>query len=483
MKVAVEKQDKHVANIQLEIPGDHAAQEYGKACKRIGQRINIPGFRRGKAPRSMIEKTVGVDRIKQEAMDRLLPHLFADAISEHQLEIVAPPTIESFTFDLNEGIQVKAQVELRPEVTLCDLSGLKVDVPKYETPADAEDKELQTIVERMTTLEPVIDRAVIDTDIIHLDFTGSINGELIRGGAAKNFRLDLANNNFIDGFAAQVPGHKLGEEFTIKVEFPKDYHDNTLAGKQADFLIKINEIKKKVVPDLTDDLAKKIGPYESVAQLKEEIGRFLKQNEDQENLYRKQKAVIDAVTEKCSVEIPDAMVNREAKLLMDEVQQRFKGQGLSWEQFLDTQGQESIWDNLRGEAQKRIKTSLVFGAISKQENMSVTEEEFSNMVREFAQMRNADEKVIMRQLANHFESAQALSDQILSQKIVDMLIERSEFNFVADTQDGAESKPVVATSEPAQVAATSAPPVNPTEGASETSVSEPKEEFEVVSQD
>src|SRR6476619_1717921 len=151
MKVEVEKQDEqHLAKINLEIPPDQANQEYNKAWKRLGQRLNIPGFRRGKAPRSIVEKTVGVDRIKQEAMDRLFPHLFADAISEHQLDIVAPPQIESLKFDLAEGIAVKASVELRPEANLPELTGIKVDVPEYKLPADAEEKELQTIVERLT---------------------------------------------------------------------------------------------------------------------------------------------------------------------------------------------------------------------------------------------------------------------------------------------------------------------------------------------
>lgn len=443
MKVAVEKQDKHVAQISLEIPADHAAQEYNKACKRIGQRLNIPGFRRGKAPRSIIEKTVGIDRIKQEALDRLLPHAFADAISEHQLEVVAPPQIENFKFDLNEGIQVKAHVELRPDVVLPDLKSVTVDVAKFESPADAEEKELTAIVERMTTLEPVIDRAAIKTDIVHIDFTGSTNGEAIRGGSAKNYRLDIANNNFIEGFAEQLIGHKIGEEFTIKVSFPKDYHDSALAGKPAEFVIKINEIKKKVVPELTDELARKVGPYENMEQLRGEVKKFLSNNEEQENTYRKQKAVIDTVVEQAGVEIPDSMINREAKLLMEEVQQRFKSQGISWEQFLDSQGHESIWENLRVEAKKRIKTSLTFGAIAKAESIVVSEEEFSNQVRELSQMRNMDEKMVMRQLANHFETAQALSDQILSQKIVDFLLERATFNYVAETAE-TDTKPPAA---------------------------------------
>lgn len=459
MKVEVEKQDEqHLAKINLEIPAEQTNQEYNKAWKRLGQRLNIPGFRRGKAPRAIVEKTVGVDRIKQEAMDRLFPHLFADAISEHQLDIVAPPQIESLKFDLAEGIAVQATVELRPEAKLPDLGSLEVNVPEFKLPADAEEKELQAIVERLTTLEPVIDRPAEKTDIVNIDFTGSINNEPIKGGAAKNYRLDLQDNNFIEGFADQLIGHKIGEEFAINVTFPPNYHDNTLAGKPAEFKIKINDISCKSVPELTDDVAKKVGPFETVDQMKEEVRNLLKQSEEQENTFRKQKAIVDYLLEKADVEIPDAMVNREAKLLMEEVQQRLKSQGMSWEKFLDAEGHESTWENLRQEARKRIKTSLVFGAIAKQEGLQVNEEEFSSTVSQMAMMRGMDEKQIMRQLGNNFAAAQALSDQILSQKIVDFLSERAKFNFVPEesvenkeaggaAKKEAEPSPVAATIE------------------------------------
>lgn len=441
MKVEVEKQDEqHLAKINLEIPADQANQEYNKAWKRLGQRLNIPGFRRGKAPRAIVEKTIGIDRIKQEAMDRLFPHLFADAISEHQLDIVAPPTIENLKFDLAEGISVKATVELRPEAKLPDLSGITVDVPEFKLPADSEEKELLAIVERLTTLEPVIDRPSEKTDIVNIDFTGSVNGEPIKGGSAKNYRLDLAENNFIEGFADQLVGHKIAEEFTINVTFPANYHDNTLAGKPAEFKVKINDISKKVVPELTDEIAKKVGPFESVDQLKEEVRTLLRQSEEQENTYRKQKAVVDYLLEKADVEIPDPMVNREAKLLMEEVQQRLKSQGMSWEKFLDSEGHESTWDNLRDEARKRIKTSLVFGAIAKQEALQVNENEFTDTVAQLAAMRGVDEKAVMRQLGNNFAAAQALSDQILSQKIVDFLVERATFNYVPEKEFEAKAE-------------------------------------------
>lgn len=436
MKAEVEKQDaQHLVKISLEIPAEQATQEYNKAWKRLGQRLNIPGFRRGKAPRAIVEKTVGIDRIKQEAMDRLLPHLFADVISEHQLDIVAPPQVEALNFDLNAGLTVKATVEIRPEAKLPDLSDIKVDVAEYKLPADAEAKELQAIVERLTTLEPVVDRAAQATDILNIDFTGYINNEPIKGGQARNYRLDLAENNFIEGFAAQLVDHKIGEEFKINVTFPENYHDAALSGKPAEFKVKINDISRKVTPELSDEVAKKVGDFESLDKMKEEVRNLLNQSESEENDYRKQKAVVDYILERSEVDIPESMLNREARLLMEEVQQRLKSQNLSWEKFLDAEGRETTLENMRQEASKRIKTSLVFGAIARQENLQVNEDEFSDLVTEMAGLRGLDEKQLMRQIANNASAAQALSDQVLSQKIVELLVGRATFNFVPEKEE------------------------------------------------
>ncbi len=438
VKAEVDKQEQSLAKINIEIPSEQATQEYNKACRRISQRINVPGFRRGKAPRGVIEKQVGIERIKQEALDRLLPPAFADVISEHQLDIVAPPQIEQFNFDLKEGITVTAQVELRPECTLPDLTHLKIEVPSFKPNEDAEEKELQALIERMTTLETVIDRPANGTDIVNIDFEGSVEGEAIKGGSAKNYRLDLGSNTFIEGFSEQLIDHKIAEEFTIQVTFPKEYHDKTLAGKDAEFKVKINEIKEKIVPELDDELAKKMGPYENVEALKDQVRKQIEEGIERENVFRKQKYLIEEVVKQAEVNLPDSMINREAKLLMDEVKGRLQGQGHSWEQFVELQGQENVWNNLLVEAGQRIKTSLVFGAIAKKENLTVTEDEFAEQVKELGKMANADEKTVMRQLANNPGAAQSMNDQILSQKIVQLLSEKSEFTFVEEKEDSSD---------------------------------------------
>jgi trigger factor len=443
MKAVVEKQDVHYASIQIVISADHASQEYNRACKRFSQRLNIPGFRRGKAPRAVIEKNVGVERLKQEAIERILPPAFADAISEHQLDTVASPVVESLSFDFIEGISVKAKVELRPEVTLpADLTALSALVGEVSIPDDAEEREIKTILEKQTTLKAIIDRPAEITDTVSVDFVGTANGEPIKGGAAKGYSLDLSNNNFIDGFAVQIPGHRIGEEFTIKVTFPQDYHDAALSGKPAEFVVKINEIKVKVTPDLTDELAKKVGPYQTVDELRLGIRNALTEAKVQQGDNRKQKAVIDAVVEASSVDISKAMIDREAQLLLEEVKQRFQSQGLPWEQFMEAQGQEQILKNLQEEAAKRVKTSLVFGAISKAQAIAVSDDEFSAEIKTLSDSRNVDDKQIMRQLANNPNAVQAFLNHLLGQKVVAYLLEKVPVKVVPESELPQLEKPI-----------------------------------------
>jgi trigger factor len=455
MKVTVEKQDALVALINLEIDAEQASVEYGKACKRLSQRINVPGFRRGKIPRPVIEKNVGIERIKQEALERFLPHVFADIISENQLDVIAAPVLESFTFDLAEGIVVKAQVELRPEVVLGDLSAITIEVERYQTPEGTLDKELDVLVKRFTTLQPVIDRPIADKDIVFVDFTGSVQGELIRGGSAKNYRLDLEERTFIPGFEDQLIGHRIGEEFTIQVNFPAEYHDATLAGKPADFFIRINDVQQKVVPALNDDLARKVGDYPTLEVLRNKIKDLLDQAAKRENDNRQQVALIDALVLQSKLEVPDSMTNREARLLQEEVKERLKSQNITWDQYVESQGPEVVWANMRTEALRRIKTSLVIAAVAAQEAIVVDDEGFAQGLQELADARGINDKVLMKQIANSPDGLRLINDMLLSQKVIDTLLSRCTVQWkesapAADATVATAEKAALAT-EPAGV--------------------------------
>lgn len=426
----IEKLENNTVKLSLEIEAEHAQQEYNKACRRLGGQVNISGFRRGKAPKAVVEKYIGVDRIKREALDTLLPHVFADALSEQEFDIVSEPVVEKYEYELGSPISVEVKLELKPEVKLPEYRGFTVDVVKYEHPQDAEEKELRSLLERYATLEPVIDRPAGESDIVVIDYTGTVDGEAIRGGAAKNQQLDLSNNNFLKEFSEQIVGKKLGEEFTIEVNFPEDYYDPNLAGKKAEFTIKINEIKAKIVPELTDEFVNKNTKFETVDELKKDIKEYLGKVVENENDSRLHKAIIDKLLEETNVEIPDSLVNKEAKILMQEVQMRLQAQNISWEEVLDSQGHEKIWSNLRGEAFKRVKTSLIISAIVKAEEIELTDEDFDHRVEELANSYNTDKADVIKHLATNRGMAQHLSQQIISNKVLEKLTEYVEINYV-----------------------------------------------------
>lgn len=435
----IERQKNNVVQLSLEIEAEHATQEYNKACRRLGMQVAIPGFRRGKAPRAVIEKYVGVDKIKREALDRLLPHVFADAISEQEFDIASEPLVESFEYELGTPLNVQVKLELKPEVQLPDYRGMTVDLVKYELPENALESELKALAEKYATLEPIINRPTIESDIVVIDYTGNINGEPIRGGAAKNHQMDLANNNFIKGFSDQLIGKSLGEEFLVHVTFPNDYYDPNLSGKNAEFIVKINEIKAKNIPEMNNEFAKKVSQFETIEELKQDINSYLKKSEEMENDARLQRALMEKIVEEATVEVPDSMINKEAKILLEEVQQRLKSQNISWEEVLDKQGHEKIWANLRTEALKRVKTSLVISAIVKSEGIEITDEDFSSRINEIAKVYKTDQKNVLKHLSSNAGMAQFLSQQIISHKVLEKLTEYIEINYIEETTEEVET--------------------------------------------
>ncbi|OGI03814.1 MAG: trigger factor [Candidatus Melainabacteria bacterium GWF2_37_15] len=432
MKTTLEKFDNNVFKLNVEIDNEVAGQEYNKACRQFGENVTIPGFRKGKAPRAIIEKHVGQDRIKERVLDTLLPGILADVISEHQLDLVTEPVIESYNFEVGQPVTVTARIEVKPEITLPKYKGRTVDVPEFKVEENALEQQLEHLQNKFAKMEEVVGRPTDKDDIVFIDFNGSIEGEPIKGGAGKNHQLDLANSHFIPGFAEQIVGKNIGEEFTINVTFPEDYQDKNIAGKNAEFIIKINEIKKKVLPELNDEFAQKLGPFNTIEDLKADLQKYLDQTRENENRIRAEKAIIDKIIEETKLDTPDTMINREAKFLMEEVEKNFKSQGVSWEKVIEKQGYENTWNSLREEATKRVKTSLVLSAIAKTENIQLTEEDFAEKVRELAINYNVEDKAIYDQMSQNPAIAQGLSQQIMSQKIVNYLLDNNEVKYIKD---------------------------------------------------
>ena len=246
MKVTVENEKENLVKLNITIPAEEATNAYNSAVRRISQHVSIDGFRTGKAPRNMVEARVGVERIKQEAIESIMPKAVNEAVAENKLDLITQPYITSYDFELGKDLNVTVSVETRPEVKLGEYKNLTVEADDVPERTDAYDKAIENLQNQFAEDKIVTGRKTTATDIVNIDFDGSANGEKIKGGEAKGYRLDLGHSNFIPGFAEQLVGKDAGEEFDIDVTFPEDYHDEKLKGQKATFKIKINEKKKKI---------------------------------------------------------------------------------------------------------------------------------------------------------------------------------------------------------------------------------------------
>ena len=440
MKFTVEKENENVYKLDITIPAKDAARAYDEAVKRIAQYVNVDGFRRGKAPRAVVERQVGTERIKHEAMDAIMPKAIAEAVKENNLDVITQPYITKFDFTVGQDLTAEVKVETRPEVVLGEYKDLEVEVESAKVADDAFDKAMQNILNQYATQELVVDRPAKDTDIAVIDFEGTVNGEKIQGGDAKNYPLDLAHSNFIPGFAEQIAGKNIGDEFDINVTFPEEYHDEKLKGQPAVFKIKLNEIKERKVPELNDEFAQKVGPFKTVDDLKADIQKYLDNQKENTNRVNSENAVFAKVIDATSVEIPQSMIDREAESLTNDYKQRLQAQGLSWESLEKTQGAASLTDTIKEDAKVRIKNSLVIDKIAKTENIKL---EPQDLQKKFAQLEAAygmSQADLMKQLGKNPEVFASLSQQALNDKVRDFLMEKNSVKFIEPKKEKVETK-------------------------------------------
>ncbi len=425
METKIERLPENVVKVDIQIPAKEAVEYYNNAAKKLAQYVNIPGFRKGKAPRNVVEQHIGEERIKHEALENALPRIFSEVIRENEFDVVAQPYVESYDFKIGEDMTIVAKFELRPEVTVGEYKGITVKVDEYKTPEDAFQKSLDNLLQQSAETVVVTDRKSEPTDIVVFDFEGFANGEKIEHGDAKNYTLDLANSSFIPGFAEQLAGRTLGEDFEINVTFPEEYHEKKLAGQPAVFKCKINEIKTKVLPELTDEFAQKVGPFKTVEDLKVDIQQYLDTQKADIDRTNSEKAIFEKVVGDAKVEIQQSMIDREADQLVEEYKQKLQMQGFSWEQAVEAQGYDEIMNSLKEDAAVRVKNSLVIDKIAKEENITVSQADFGAKLSELSRMYQIDAQTMIKQLSQTPGVFNALSQQALNEKVTQFLVENN----------------------------------------------------------
>ena len=382
MSLQVEKMEKNMAKLTIEVAAEDLEKAMQNAYQKAKGRISIPGFRKGKAPRKMIEQMYGKGVFLEDAVNALIPEHYSKALAECELEIVSQPTIDITQAEPGKAFIFTAEVAVKPEVTLGDYKG--VEVPKTEITVTDEDveAELKKEQEKNSRTISVEDRAAQLNDIVTIDFEGSVDGVPFDGGQATEYPLTLGSNTFIPGFEEQLVGAKVGDDVDVKVTFPEEYQAKELAGKEAIF-----KIEAKELPELDDDFAKDVSEFDTLAEYKEHVKTNLEDKKANEAKRAKEDAAVDKVIENAQMDIPEAMLMTQCRQMLDDFSRRMQSQGLSMDQYFQFTGMtaDKMMEDMKPQALKRIQTRLVLEKVAEVENIQPTEEEVNEEISKMAE--------------------------------------------------------------------------------------------------
>ena len=427
MSLQVEKLEKNMAKLTIEVSAEELDKAMEKAYQKQKSRISLPGFRKGKAPRKMIESMYGKGVFMEDAVNSLVPQEYSKAIADCDLEIVSQPEINVTQMEPGKALIFTADVATKPEVTLGDYKG--VEVPKTEIAVtdeevDAEVKKEQDKNSRTVVVE---DRAAANGDITTIDFEGFVDGVAFDGGKGSDYALTLGSGTFIPGFEDQLVGANTGDHVEVKVTFPEEYQAKELAGKEAVFQCDVKKIETKEVPELDDEFAKDVSEFDTLAEYKEDVKKNLTEKKEKEARTAKENAAVDKAIENAQMDIPDLMIQTQCRQMMDDFARRMQQQGLSMDQYFQFTGQsmDKMMEDMKPQALKRIQTRLVLEAVVKAENIqaddAAVEEQFDKMAEDF--------KMDKEQIKGMFgeEQMAQLKEDLAVQKAIDFLVAEAKF--------------------------------------------------------
>ncbi|MGN0130963.1 MAG: trigger factor [Lachnospiraceae bacterium] len=387
MSVKVEKLEKNMAKLTIEVPAEELEKATEAAYQKNKNSISVPGFRKGKVPRAMIEKMYGKGVFLEEAANSVIPAAYEKAYDECGEEIVSSPEIDVVTLEPGQAFVFTATVALKPEVTLGKYKGVKIDKIETEVTEDEVNAVIERERENNGRTKSVEGRPVQDKDTAVIDFEGFVDGVAFEGGKGENYDLVIGSHSFIDTFEEQLIGKNIGEEVEVNVTFPEEYHSAELAGKPAMFKVTIKDIKEKELPELDDEFASEVSEFDTLAEYKEDVRKNLTEKKEKEAKDQKEMAAIEAVIADAAMEIPDAYVQTVQKQMVDEFAQRIQMQGLSMEQYLQLTGANlaMMEEQIKPQALKRIQSRLVLEAVVAAEEIEATEEDFDKEVARLAE--------------------------------------------------------------------------------------------------
>ena len=387
MSLQVEQLEHNMAKLTIEVSAEELEGALQKAYQKQKSRINVPGFRKGKVPRQLIEKMYGPEIFYDDAANALIPKAYSEAYDECDLEIVSRPEINIVQIEKGKSFIFTADVATKPEVKLGEYKGLEVDKVSTRVTQKEVDAKIQEEAEKNAREVVVTDRPVADGDEVILDFEGFVDGEAFEGGKGENYPLTIGSGSFIPGFEEQLVGAEAEKEVEVKVTFPEDYHAEELKGKEAVFKCTVHEIKAKELPELDDEFASEVSEFDTLDELKADIKAKIKEQKVNDGKRAQEDAAVDAIIESAKMDLPEAMVDTQARQMLDEFAQRMQQQGLTLDQYMQFTGMtaDKMMEDMKPQAIKRIETRLVLEAIAKAENIEITDEKVDEELAKMAE--------------------------------------------------------------------------------------------------
>lgn len=386
MSMQVEKLEKGMAKLTIEVSAEKFNDAMKAAYKKSVGKINVPGFRRGKAPMSVIEKMYGADIFYEDAANIIIPDAYEEEVEASDVEPVARPNVDVVQIEKGKSFIFTATVAIKPEVTLGKYTGVEVEALSAEVSDDDIMEELKAEQEKNASMVTVEDRAAENGDTVTIDFEGFVDGEAFEGGKGTDYPLVLGSHSFIDTFEEQLEGKNTGEETDVNVTFPEDYQAAELAGKPALFKVTIKKIEKKILPDIDDELAQDVSEFDTLDEYKADIKAKLLEKKEKENRAKKEDAVIEQIIEGAEMEIADDMVTAQTENMLREFAQNIQMQGISIEQYMQFTGNTArgMMEQMKPQALKRIQSRLVLEAVAEAENIDVSDEETTEKIEQIA---------------------------------------------------------------------------------------------------
>ena len=423
MSVQVEKLEKNTVKLTIEVPAEELEKALQEAYNRQKKNISMPGFRKGKVPRAMVEKMYGAGVFYEDAANALIPQAYADAAKECGEDIVSRPVVDITQIEKGKPFIFTAEVATKPEVTLGKYIG--VTVTKVDGTVTDEDVTAAIDKEREKNARTinVEDRAIENGDTAVIDFEGFVDGVAFDGGKGENHSLEIGSGSFIPGFEDQLIGKNAGDDVDVNVTFPEEYHAEDLAGKEATFKVKIHEIKAKEIPELDDEFVQDVSEFDTVAEYKDSVKAKLEEQKQNEIKRAYQDEAIDKIVDKSTMELPDAMIDTQVESMIEEFAQRIAQQGLSFEQYMQFSGMtmDKMKDQVRPEAVSRIESSLVLEQIAKDENIEVSDADVDAEIDKMASMYGMEADKIKEYMGD--AEKESMKKDLAIQKAVDLIMD------------------------------------------------------------